>query len=161
MAKRTNSLHQRLVFHPTLCCLSIILRNELNDLLQICERVVRDQDFEIHCGSRSLTCSMGRTRPDFTSFNPRCKAASSRISSGCGPVAKSSAVRSALSRGFKCAIAVLISSSVLICRTIIVVSLPKCNGSNRDALTHTSQPHFRFVISLPSAASGTPSGMCR
>lgn len=70
---------------------------------------VSDQDFEIHRGIKSLTSSIGRTRPASTSRSPRSSADSSSISSGSDAIANSSTARIAFSRGSRCAIAVLIS----------------------------------------------------
>jgi hypothetical protein len=94
--------------------LTIVPGNEFNDFPEVLNRRVCDQDFEAHREIIGLTSSIGRTRPAATSFRPRVSAASSAASSGVVSEANNSAVKSARSCGFKDAIAVLISSTVLI-----------------------------------------------
>jgi hypothetical protein len=74
----------------------------------------RNQHFEAHSGIKAFTSSMDRTRPAFTSFNPRCSAASNAASSGIASFANNSAISSDRAGGSRRAMAVLISSIVFI-----------------------------------------------
>lgn len=103
----------------------IVRRDELNDLLKVGDSAFRDQDFETHCGIKALTSSMERTRPAFTSFKPRCSAASNAASSGIASFANNSAISSDRAGGSRRAMAVLISSIVFITtRQLSHLSLP-------------------------------------
>lgn len=98
------------------CRFTVIRCHELDDFPEILDRRVGYQDFEVHSEIIGFTSSMGRTRPDSTSFKPRLNASSNTVSSGVASIANNSAVSSALSRGFRRSMAVLISRTVLIPR---------------------------------------------